>query len=164
VNRLLLWGIFVVIIGCLPIIGNGIKLSLSAGGLSMNALFAQGDLFVIAAILAAGAIGEVMFARLSDAERGYGLAASGFCLLFCLVNAVAYAFSAITASCEQAEENAIDAKVASLAKAASVQRSACSGSAALAHPGVVAHLSLALFAITAVFSAVCIGMAAGRAE
>ena len=44
----------------------------------MNALLAQGDLFLIAAILAAGAIGEVVFTPLSDMERIYGIAAIGF--------------------------------------------------------------------------------------
>jgi hypothetical protein len=91
IGRLLLWLIFGVIIGCLPIIGNLLKLVFSAGGLTMNALLAQGDLFLIAAILAAGAIGEIVFAPLSDNERNYGIAAIGFSLVLCLGNTAAYA-------------------------------------------------------------------------
>jgi hypothetical protein len=161
----LLWLIFGVIIGCLPIIGNLLKLLFSAGGLTMNALLAQGDLFLIAAILAAGAIGEVVFTPLSDMERIYGIAAIGFSLVLCLGNTTAYAFTTITAACENAEEATSNAKSESIARAAGpAQRTACDNIASLTHPGLVAHVSLGLFILTAALSAVCIGMAAGKVE
>jgi hypothetical protein len=165
IGRLLLWLIFGVIIGCLPIFGNLLKLVFSAGGLTMNALLAQGDLFLIGAILSAGAIGEIAFAPLSSRERNYGIAAIGFSLLLCLGNTASYAFTAITATCEKAEEATSEARTESLARAAGpAQRTACDSMTSLAHPGLVTHLSLGLFAVTAVLSAVCIGMAAGRVE
>jgi hypothetical protein len=162
-TRLLLWLVFGVLIGALPLLADGIKDSFGLDGFSFDSLLSQGELFIISSVIAAGAIGELFVAKLPDRERNYRIAGGGFCLLFCLGNAIAYASSTVSVACSIAEQRTIAATSSVMAqRAALAQRAACMGSPPFIHPTTVVHLSLLFFIPTVVLSAACIGMAAGR--
>lgn len=163
IARLLLWLIFGVVIGLLPLYADGIKEALSAGGFSFSHTLFQGELFVISAVIAAGAIGELFVANLPDRERIYKIAGGGFCFLFCVGNAFAYAYSTVSVACADAEEKTTDATASvQMLAAATVQHSACADAAIFSHSGAVVGLSIWFFIPTVLLSATCIGMAAGR--
>lgn len=163
ITRLLLWLIFGVVIGLLPLFADGIKETLSAGGFSFSHTLSQGELFVVSAVIAAGAIGELFVANLPKRESNYKIAGGGFCFLLCMGNAFAYAYSTISVACAVAEENTNNASSsAHTLAAATAQGAACAGSAVFAHQGAVVGLSISFFVPTVLLSATCIGMAAGR--
>jgi hypothetical protein len=163
-TRLLVWLIFSVVFGGLPLIADGFAEAFSAGGFSFNLLLIQGGLFIISAVMAAGAIGELFVADLPERERNYRVAAGGFCLLLCVGNTIAYVASATPVSCLTAEQRAVDssAPLKVVLDTAAAQRQACLNSAAFLHPTLAFHLSIWFFIVTALASAACIGMAAGR--
>jgi hypothetical protein len=88
-TRLLVWLIFGVVFGGLPLIADGVVEAFSANGFSFNLLLIEGGLFIVSAVMAAGAIGELFVADLPDGERNYRVAAGGFCLLLCVGNTAA---------------------------------------------------------------------------
>lgn len=164
-TRLLVWLIFGVVFGGLPLIADGVIEAFSASGFSLNSLLIQGGLFIVSAVMAAGAIGELFVAELPERERNYRVAAGGFCLLLCVGNTAAYIASATPVSCLTAEERTVHAASAPLKQileSATAQQQACINSAAFLHPTLAFHLSIGFFAATALASAACIGMAAGR--
>jgi hypothetical protein len=162
ITRLLVWVIFGVIFGCLPLIVDGVTDTFSAGGFDLNFLLIQGGLFIISAAMAAGAIGELFVADLPQRERNYRIAAGGSCLLLCIGNTAAYAASATSVACLEAEQNLVKSAPASLLHMAAAQRDACVNTAAFLHPTLAFHLSIWFFVPTILVSAACIGMAAGR--
>lgn len=161
-TRLLAWIIFGVVFGGLPLIADGVTEAFSKDGFSLNLVLIHGGLFIVSAVMAAGAIGELFVADLPDRERNYRISAGGFCLLLCVGNTAAYVASATPAPCLNAEALTVSAKPASLLQAAMAQQDACGNSAAFFHPTLALHLSLGFFIVTAIVSAACIGMAAGR--
>lgn len=162
-TRLLLWLIFGVLIGVLPLLADGIKDTFGADGFSFDSLLSQGELFIISSVIAAGAIGELFVAKLPDRERNYLITAGGFCLLLCLGNAIAYASSTMSVACAIAEQKTSTAATsAAVQSAALAQRTACMGSPYFTHPVAVIGLSVGFFIPTVLLSAACIGMAAGR--
>jgi len=163
VTRLLAWVVFGVIFGGLPLIADGVRDEFSAGGLDLNLVLVQGGLFIVSAVMAAGAIGELFMAKLPDNEHNFRIIVGGGCLLFCLGNAIAYVASTTSVACLTAEDNTVNASVPNVQQLmAAAQREACLNSAAYVHPTLAAHLSIFFFIATAAFSAACIGMAAGR--
>lgn len=58
--RLSVWLSFGVIVGSLPLIASMIRDAMSRGGLSLTEVLKGGDLFVISAVVAAGALGELL--------------------------------------------------------------------------------------------------------
>ena len=164
-TRLLVWLIFGVVFGCLPLIADGVIEAFNASGFSISFLLIQGGLFIVSAVMAAGAIGELFVADLPERERNYRVAAGGFCLLLCVGNTAAYVASSTPVSCLTAEQRTVDAASAPLKQileSASAQQQACINSAAFLHPTLAFHLSIWFFVFTALASAACIGMAAGR--
>jgi hypothetical protein len=161
-TRLLLWLVFGVVIGALPLYADGVKEALSAGGFRFNDVLGQGELLIVAAVIAAGAMGELFIAKISDKERNYSIVACGFCLLFCIGNTLAYASSTATAACANAEQSIAGSKSVDLAGTVAALQSACQNSAVFSNPATVAHLSIGFFIPTVLLSAACIGMAAGR--
>lgn len=164
-TRLLVWLIFGVVFGCLPLIADGVIEAFGASGFSVNFLLIQGGLFIVSAVMAAGAIGELFVADLPEQERNYRVAAGGFCLLLCVGNTAAYVASSTPVSCLTAEQRTVDAAsspLKQLLESASAQQQACMNSAAFLHPTLAFHLSIWFFIVTALASAACIGMAAGR--
>lgn len=163
ITRLLLWLIFGVALGGLPLMAEGVKEAFSAGGFSFTHLLDQGELFIISAVIAAGAMGELLVARIPDRERNFGILAGGSCFLLCVGNTIAYTTATVTVTCAVAEERTNNATSALVARTvAAAQRAACADSAVFAHSNAVAHLSVWFFVPTVFLSAACIGMAAGR--
>jgi hypothetical protein len=156
------WLIFGVVFGGLPLIADGVVEAFSANGFSSNLLLIEGGLFIVSAVMAAGAIGELFVADLPDGERNYRVAAGGFCLLLCVGNTAAYIASATPVSCLTAEQRTVDSPLKQIAELATLQQQACMSSASFLHPTLAFHLSLWFFVATALASAACIGMAAGR--
>ena len=109
-TRLLVWLIFGVVFGCLPLIADGVIEAFNASGFSINFLLIQG----VSAVMAAGAIGELFGADLPERERNYRVAAGGFCLLLCVGNTAAYVASSTPVSCLTAEQRTVDAASAPL--------------------------------------------------
>jgi hypothetical protein len=164
-TRLLVWLIFGVFFGGLPLIADGVTETFSATGFSLNSLLVQGGLFIVSAVMAAGAIGELFVAELPERERNYRVAAGGFCLLLCVGNTAAYIASDTPVSCLAAEQRTVDAtsvQLNQILEFAVAQQHACMNSAAFLHPTLAFHLSLWFFLATALASAACVGMAAGR--
>jgi hypothetical protein len=164
-TRLLVWLIFGVVFGGLPFIAGGVIETFSPGGFSLNDLLGEGGLFIISAVMAAGALGELFVAVLPERERNYQVAAGGSCLLLCVGNTAAYVASTTSAACLEAERRAVGMSSAPLKfviESARAQQQACIDSAAFVHPTLALHLSVWFFVITALSSAACIGMAAGR--
>jgi len=58
--RLTVWVLFGVIIALLPLIAVGIKDAMSAEGFHLCNVLVDGELFVVSAVLAAGALGELL--------------------------------------------------------------------------------------------------------
>lgn len=163
ITRLLVWIIFAVIFGGLPLIADGVVGAFSPDGFNLNFVLISGGLFIVSAVMAAGAIGELFVADLPNSERNYRIAAGGSCLLLCVGNTVAYVAAATSVACLAAEQTAVyAASVVSQQAAASAQRAACMNSAAFLHPTLAFHLSIWFFIPTLLLSAACIGMAAGR--
>jgi hypothetical protein len=100
---------FGVVFGGLPLIADGVVEAFSASGFSLSLLLIQGGLFIVSAVMAAGAIGELFVADLPDRERNYRVAAGGFCLLLCVGNTAAYIASTMPVSCLTAEQRTVDA-------------------------------------------------------
>jgi len=162
-TRLLVWIIFSVVFGGLPLIADGIIDTFSPDGFNLNFVLIQGGLFIVSAVMSAGAIGELFVADLPSRERNYRIAAGGSCLLLCIGNTLAYAASVTSVACLAAEQRAVNAGSGPLQyAAAAVQRQACMNSAAFLHPTLAFHMSIWFFILTVLVSAACIGMAAGR--
>jgi hypothetical protein len=87
--RMLTWLIFGVLFGLLPIIALTIKGALSPQGPSFDEILGRGDLFVISAAIAAGAIGEVL-ASPARMVAGSRLARAGSCMFCLAANAMAF--------------------------------------------------------------------------
>lgn len=163
VTRLLVWILFGVLFGGLPLIADGVVDAFSADGFSLNFLLIQGGLFIISAVMAAGAIGELFVADIPNRERNYRIAAGGSCLLLCVSNTAAYIASATSVACLAAEQRTVNAIAVPMQQtAAAAQRGACVNSAAFLHPTLAFHLSIWFFIPTLLLSAACIGLAAGR--
>jgi hypothetical protein len=139
------WLIFGVVFGGLPLIADGVVEAFSANGFSSNLLLIEGGLFIVSAVMAAGAIGELFVAD-----------------LLCVGNTAAYIASATPVSCLTAEQRTVDSPLKQIAELATLQQQACMSSASFLHPTLAFHLSLWFFVATALASAACIGMAAGR--
>lgn len=60
VIRLAVWLLFGVVLGLLPLIANGIKGVMSNQGFSLTEVLGGGELFIVSAVIAAGAIGELL--------------------------------------------------------------------------------------------------------
>jgi hypothetical protein len=161
-TRLLVWIIFGVIFGGLPLIADGVIDAFSTDGFSLNFVLIQGGLFIVSAVMSAGAIGELFVADLPSRERNYRIAAGGSCLLLCIGNTLAYAASATSVACLAAEQRTVNAGSTPLQYVAAAQQEACMNSAAFLHPTLAFHMSIWFFIPTVLVSAACIGMAAGR--
>lgn len=68
ITRLSVWLLFGVILGLLPLIASVIKGAMSPDGLSFTQVLGGGELFIVSAVIAAGAMGE-LFAGPSRRDR-----------------------------------------------------------------------------------------------
>jgi hypothetical protein len=80
VKRILVWLLFGAIFGLMPLFAVGIKEAFSKNGFNIDQLLQGGDLFIVAAVLAAGALGELLAAA-SKGMNFYAAIIAGF---FCL--------------------------------------------------------------------------------
>jgi hypothetical protein len=90
VIRLIVWVLFGVIFGLLPLIAVGLRELMSARGLHLYAVLEGGELFVISAVLSAGAVGELL-AAVYRGERSLTVIFSGFgCVAMLAGNTMGY--------------------------------------------------------------------------
>ena len=83
VRRLFVWLLFSVIFGLFPIIAAGFKGLTASKGFSVDEMLASGELFVVSAVLSAGALGELISAGIKGSHPGYLRIAAGFFCLLC---------------------------------------------------------------------------------
>jgi hypothetical protein len=89
-ERLAVWALFGMIFGLLPLIAVAIKGVMSPGGTSLDEILGGGEMFIVGAVTAAGAVGELFSAlRTRRSTAGKQLAA-GFCFLCSVCNSMAY--------------------------------------------------------------------------
>ncbi|ODR17171.1 hypothetical protein BHQ23_27370 [Mycobacterium gordonae] len=70
-----LWATFGVVFGLGPVIANSIKSGMSAHGLDLTEVLGRGELFIVGAVIAGGALGELVAAFLA---QDFSTKATGF--------------------------------------------------------------------------------------
>jgi hypothetical protein len=96
--RLIAWLIFGVIMALLPL-ARSASSDVFVHNITPEDAFGDGELFVVAAVIAAGAVGEAVVAGLRTKDKLFPLLAFGGCFLCFVVNTIAYwALGSATAS------------------------------------------------------------------
>lgn len=80
-KRLIVWVLFGAFFGLMPLFAVGLKEVFSPSGFHIDNVLKNGDLFIVSAVLAAGALGELLAA----ASRGLSFFAAVVAGFFCLV-------------------------------------------------------------------------------
>ena len=80
IQRILVWLLFGAIFGLTPIFAVAIKEAFSKDGFDIDQLLKTGELFVAAAVLSAGAIGELIAAAARGANFYLAVITGFFCL------------------------------------------------------------------------------------
>jgi hypothetical protein len=92
-KRILVWLLFAGIFGLMPIFAVAIKEALSPGGFHIIGAIRNGDVFIVSAVLAAGALGELIAAA-SKGMNFFGAILAGFFTLAVFAgNTVAYVYA-----------------------------------------------------------------------
>ena len=91
-KRVLVWLLFGAIFGLFPLFAVALKEVLSPGGFHIDSILASGDLFIISAVLSAGALGELIAASSKELELMVILAGF-FCFVCFAGNTLAFAFA-----------------------------------------------------------------------
>lgn len=91
-KRVLVWLLFGAIFGLFPLFAVALKEVLSPGGFHIDSILASGDLFIISAVLSAGALGELIAASSKELELMVILAGF-FCFVCFAGNILAFAFA-----------------------------------------------------------------------
>lgn len=73
--RMCLWATFGVVFGLGPVIANSIKSGMSAHGLNLTEVLGHGELFIVGAVIAGSAVGELVAAFLA---QDFSAKATGF--------------------------------------------------------------------------------------
>lgn len=81
--RLTLWATFGVLFGLGPVIVNSIKSGMSAGGLNLTEVLGHGELFIVGAVIAGGAIGELIAAFIDHDFSGKPTPFKFFAIIAC---------------------------------------------------------------------------------
>jgi hypothetical protein len=93
-KRIIVWFLFGAIFGLFPIFAAGIREAFSTSGFDMDVVLQHGDVFVVSAVLSAGAFGELI----AGASRGvnfYLAVIAGFsCLVAFAGNVLFYTYAA----------------------------------------------------------------------
>jgi hypothetical protein len=88
-KRIVVWLLFGAIFGLMPLFALALKEVLSPAGFSIDSILKNGDLFIISAVLSAGALGELLAA--GSLSGGLAVILSGFFCLACFAgNTIAY--------------------------------------------------------------------------
>ena len=103
VRRVVVWLLFGAIFGLMPLFAVTLKESFSPDGFSMEELLKNGDLFIVSAVLAAGALGELLAAASRGAMNFYFAIFSGFsCLATFAGDTIAYVVASTASPAEVA--------------------------------------------------------------
>jgi hypothetical protein len=90
ITRLSVWLLFGVILGLLPLIASVIKGAMSPDGLSFTEVLGGGELFIVSAVIAAGAMGELFAGGFKEAPILLTVLAGFWTLLAFAANTMAY--------------------------------------------------------------------------
>lgn len=90
ITRLSVWLLFGVILGLLPLIASVIKGAMSTGGLSFTEVLGGGELFIVGAVIAAGAMGELFAGAFKEGPSLLTILAGFWTLLAFAANTMAY--------------------------------------------------------------------------
>jgi hypothetical protein len=82
-RRLFVWLLFSVVFGLFPIIAAEFKGLTASKGFNFGDALSTGELFVVSAVLSAGAMEELFSAESKEHRGGYLRITAGFCGLFC---------------------------------------------------------------------------------
>lgn len=92
-KRILVWLLFAAIFGLMPVFAVAIKEALSPDGFHIAGAVRNGDVFIVSAVLAAGALGELIAAA-SKGMNFWGAILAGFFTLAAFAgNTVAYVYA-----------------------------------------------------------------------
>jgi hypothetical protein len=94
IERVLVWLLFGAIFGLMPLFAVGIKEAFSKTGFNMDQLLQNGDLFIVSAVLSAGAIGELIAAAARGANFYLAVITGFFCLAAFAGDTIAYLVAA----------------------------------------------------------------------
>ena len=89
-GRLFVWLVFGVLIGLLPLMRPLSRDFLTDDGVSLDLVFGHGELFIVAAVIAAGAMGEISLAGLRLHDGLQPMVALGGCFICFVLNTAAY--------------------------------------------------------------------------
>jgi hypothetical protein len=90
IDRVLVWLLFGVVFGLLPLIAVGLGDALTEGGFHLESVLAEGELFIISAVLCAAALGELLASAFRGGPSRLALVAGFSCLLTFAVNTVCF--------------------------------------------------------------------------
>lgn len=80
-KRVLVWLLFGAVFGLMPLFAVSLKEAFTPAGFNIDTLLKSGDLFIVSAVLSAGALGELIAAASKGGMSFYFVVFSGF---FCL--------------------------------------------------------------------------------
>jgi hypothetical protein len=100
-KRVTVWLLFGAIFGLMPLFAVTLKEIFSADGFSLDGILKGGDLFIISAVLSAGALGELLAVGRSGEEM-LCIVGGFFCLVCFAGNTIAYVVSGNAAASEVA--------------------------------------------------------------
>jgi hypothetical protein len=89
-KRILVWLLFGAFFGLMPIFAVTLKEIFSPSGFNMDELLKNGDLFIVSAVLSAGAIGELLAAASRGMSFYLAVIAGFFCLVTFAGDTIAY--------------------------------------------------------------------------
>lgn len=90
IKRLIVWLLFGAVFGLMPLFAVSLKEVFSSGGFHINNVLKNGDLFIVSAVLAAGAIGELLAATTRGLSSFVAVIAGFFCLATFAGDTIAY--------------------------------------------------------------------------
>lgn len=89
-TRLVVWLLFGVVLGLLPLIASVIRGVMSKDAFSFTEVLGGGELFIVSAVIAAGAMGELFAGAFRDSPRLLTILAGFWTLLAFTANTMAY--------------------------------------------------------------------------
>lgn len=89
-KRVLVWLLFGAVFGLMPLFAVTIKEEFSPVGFNLDELLKNGDLFIVSAVLAAGAIGELLAAASRGMSFFLSIISGFFCLMTFAGDTIAY--------------------------------------------------------------------------
>lgn len=89
-ERLGVWLLFGMIFSLLPLIAVAIKGMLAPGGASLEQVLGGGEMFIVGAVISAGAVGELFSTLRARPSTAWEQMAAGFCFFCSVCNSMAY--------------------------------------------------------------------------